>query len=251
MIKVMPLNNCMLPLNYPNVEIPKDDITAWQQRPWTRIWINKLHVAQVQDLECAPHGIYPTKFPVISRPTYNMDGMGAGAEIWRGPEDVVYRAGHFWTEVLEGDHTSWDIMLERGEITESYIAQGHHITISQFSHWNIWHAMPAIHVKGFIARHFNERSGKINIECIGDKIIEIHFRWCPEWEHWYDRVPFYSVPLWDDVDRWQQLGPAQGEGWEVIPDTVPGFVAPHRLGIMLCDDLKTAHNHARYKQYIG
>lgn len=239
----------MLPGTYPTVGIPEEDVAAWQQHPWTHIWFNKLHVADIQGLECAPHGINPTKFPVISRPTYNLDGMGAGAEIWHGLEDVVYRPGHFWTEVLTGDHLSWDILLEQGKIVESYAAHGHHITISQFSHWNIWRAMPAIHVKSFIDRHFGGCSGKINVECIGNKIIEMHFRWCPEWEHWYDRAPFYSVPLWND--SWQQLPADGGQGWELTPDTSPGFIAPHRLGVMLCNDLKKAKSHPQYAQYIG
>jgi len=238
-------------LEYPNANVPKDDVRAWQELPWTHPWFNKLNVAESQGLLCGPHGIYPTQFPVISRPTYNMDGMGAGAEIWRGPQDVIYRPGHFWSEVIEGDHVSWDLKVESGEIMESYAALGHKTSVSHFTHWEIWRASsPAIHCKSFIERNFHGKSGKFNLECIGDKIIEVHFRWCPEWEHWYDMVPFYSVPLWQDSDVWQELAPDRGDGWEVIPDTVPCLTSPARLGVMLCLDPNMARSHPRYSRYI-
>jgi len=237
-------------LEYPNANIPKDDIVAWKECPWTRPWFNKLAVAEIQGIDCGPHGLYPTRFPVISRPTYNMDGMGAGAELWHGHSDVVYRPGHFWSEVLTGDHTSWDIMLDDGKIALSYCALGHKLSLQHFSHWQIWKASVPTFVKDFVDKHFRGRSGKINIECISDKIIEIHFRWCPEWEHWYDRVPFYSVPLWSDSE-WQQLDAAHGEGWEVLPDTGPGITWPQRMAVMLCDDPKIARNHPIYGRYTS
>jgi hypothetical protein len=179
-----------------------------------------------------------------------MDGMGAGAELWHGHSDVVYRPGHFWSEVLTGDHTSWDIMLDDGKIALSYCALGHKLSLQHFSHWQIWKASVPTFVKDFVDKHFRGRSGKINIECISDKIIEIHFRWCPEWEHWYDRVPFYSVPLWSDSE-WQQLDAAHGEGWEVLPDTGPGITWPQRMAVMLCDDPKIARNHPIYGRYTS
>lgn len=235
---------------YPNALIFDEDIEAWQQRPWIRPWHNKLEVAEKQGVECGPHGIYPTKFPVISRPTYNLDGMSRDVEIWNGPQDVIYRAGYFWSEILTGDHTSWDIMLQNGVVTESYCALGHKLSPSHFTHWEIWKAIPPVFVKSFIDRYFSDKSGKINFECIGDKIIELHFRWSPEWEWWYDRCPFFSVPLWSDSE-WQQLDEAVGEGWEIVPDVTPGWINPKRLGVMLCDDPKIARNHPIYGRYTS
>jgi len=237
-------------LEYPNANVPKDDIAAWQLRPWTRRWFNKLEVAEIQGMECGPHGLYPSRFPVISRPTYNMDGMGAGAELWHGPNDVIYRPGHFWSEVLSGDHISWDIYLDNGLIAESYCALGNKISVQHFTHWQIWRSSVPNFINGFIHKHFSNRSGKINLECISDKIIEIHFRWCPEWEHWYDRTPFYSVPLWSD-SQWQQLDVAQGDGWEIVPDITPGWINPKRLAVMLCDDPEIARNHPIYGRYTS
>lgn len=234
---------------YPGANIPKDDIAAWQQKPWTRPWFNKLHVAEAQGVECGPHGLYPTKFPVISRPIYNMDGMGAGAEIWHGSEDVNYKPGHFWSEMLEGDHISYDILLEDGEVKECFAALGHKISLSQFSHWEIFRKLLPAPLKGFLDRNFYKKSGKINLECIGEKIIEIHFRWCPEWEHWYPKAPFYSVPLWQDADFWQQLESDSGDEWEVVADKVPGFVAPARLGVMLCNNPNIARHHPKFGRY--
>ena len=38
-----------------------------------------LEVSESQGMECAPHGIDPPRFPVFSKPIYNMHGMGIGS----------------------------------------------------------------------------------------------------------------------------------------------------------------------------
>ena len=61
---------------YPSdVMIPTEDPDAYQCYPVHRWVYSKLTVAENQGLECGPHGVTPPRFPIFSKPIYNMRGM--------------------------------------------------------------------------------------------------------------------------------------------------------------------------------
>ena len=60
----------------PDVNIPTEDSDAWLWYPKYRWVYDKLAVALSQGLVAAPHGVPPPAFPVFSKPTINLKGMG-------------------------------------------------------------------------------------------------------------------------------------------------------------------------------
>src|SRR5882672_9238274 len=92
------------------VEIPTEDADAWEWFPAQRWVYNKLMVAQSQGIAAAPHGVMPPGFPVFSKPIMNMRGMGTGSRVIRSALQygAALTPGHFWMELLTGEHVSTD-----------------------------------------------------------------------------------------------------------------------------------------------
>jgi hypothetical protein len=61
--------------------IPTLDADAYALNPKYRWVYNKLAIAELQHLECGPHGTEPGFFPIFSKPIYNLGGMGADARL--------------------------------------------------------------------------------------------------------------------------------------------------------------------------
>ena len=62
-------------------------------------WVyNKLLVCEPQGIEHAPHGIAPARYPVFSKPIYNLRGMGSGGRVLASRDEYerARRPGHMW-----------------------------------------------------------------------------------------------------------------------------------------------------------
>ena len=101
-----------------DVMIPTEDCDAWTWYPRANWIYDKLRIAQSQGLDCGPHGITPQRFPVFSKPIYNMKGMGVGSGALHSiaEYEARYAPGHFWTELLTGEHLSTDCAVVEGEV---------------------------------------------------------------------------------------------------------------------------------------
>ena len=53
-----------------DVEIPINDIDAWLFFPKHNWIYNKIKICQTQQIDCAPVGISPPKFPIFIKPIY-------------------------------------------------------------------------------------------------------------------------------------------------------------------------------------
>ena len=97
--------------------IPTEDCDAWQWYPAHRWVYDKLAVALSQNLDAAPHGVEPPRFPVFSKPIVNLKGMGVGSRVLRTAADYErhYAPGHFWMPLLDGRHVSSDVAVVDGE----------------------------------------------------------------------------------------------------------------------------------------
>ena len=67
----------------PEVIVPTDDPESWRLFPAHRWVFNKLAICATQGLEHGPHGVPPTRYPVFSKPIYNLKGMGIGSRLIR------------------------------------------------------------------------------------------------------------------------------------------------------------------------
>ena len=197
-----------------DVFIPTEDSDAWLWNPTHRWVYDKLAVALSQGLDAAPHGVAPQKYPVFSKPIYNMKGMGVGSRPLHTPEDYdgAYQPGHFWTTLLEGRHVSSDVALVDGVPHWWRHATGVASGAGTFDHWEV-HTEPVPAVEEWCGKwcrdHLKGYTGLLNLETIGGRIIEVHLRFADQWPDLYgdgwvgSAVRLYAAKEWrfDDMRR--------------------------------------------------
>tara|TARA_R110000868_G_scaffold282471_2_gene542738 strand:+ start:3448 stop:4086 length:639 start_codon:yes stop_codon:yes gene_type:complete len=209
------------------------DNEAWVKYPKYHKWFNKLYLSELLGYDCGPAGLAPTKSGwYIIRPIYNLLGMGVGARveyIYAG-DDKKIPAGYFWCEAFSGNHYSATYEF-------FYTTTGEWRPIScwlgtrnpgedrlyKFSEWKRSDYIPVV------PRELHELSpiGKINVEFIDDRVIEVHLRESPDPD--YDLL----IPIWrsDVTDiKWYDL---HGFKWISDPDNADGMLPDMRLGFMV------------------
>ena len=196
------------------LEIPTEESDAWRLYPRYRWLFNKLEVADSQGLLCGLHGMEPPSFPVFSKPVYNMRGMGIGSRVLRSTEEYerFQRPGHFWMQLLEGEHVSSDVAVVGGQARWWRHVVGVPLGGGRFDHWVIMaEDRPRIesYCGEWLARHMADYTGMVNFETIGARIIEVHLRFSDQWPDLYGPgwleavVRLYGEGVWrhDDLDR--------------------------------------------------
>jgi hypothetical protein len=204
-----------------DVNIPTEDCDAWLWYPAQRWIYDKLAVALSQNLEAGPHGIEPPHFPVFSKPITNLKGMGVGSRVLQSRVDYErhYAPGHFWMTYLEGRHVSSDIAVVDGVPRWWRHVTGKPAGEGTFDYWLV-HAEPDAGLEAYcgawIEKHLSGYTGMLNLETIGQKIIEAHLRFADQWPDlygpgWVDAlVGLYERREWEfeDDDR--------SEGYSVV-----------------------------------
>jgi hypothetical protein len=201
----------------PDVHIPTDDADAWRWYPEHRWIYNKLLVAESQGIECAPHGVEPTHYPVFSKPIVNLEGMGIGSRtLWsRRDYDAHASAGHMWMRLLGGEHISSDAAVIGGKVHEMRHAQGLSLPGGLFDYWIIEaERRPTLeaYIGAWIEAHLAGYTGMVNLESIDGRIIEVHLRVTDQWPdlygaHWLDAVvELYSNSMWRGDPAPRRLG---------------------------------------------
>jgi hypothetical protein len=172
------------------VRIPTEDFDAYEWNPAHRWVYNKLLIAESQGIACAPHGVVPRSFPVFSKPLINLRGMGAGSRLIANLADYERHesGGHFWMTLLQGEHVSSDIAIERGAAVWYRHARGIPCGQGTFDYWTI-EAEPRLALERYcgawISRHLSGYTGMVNLETIGGRIIEVHLRFSDQWPDLY------------------------------------------------------------------
>ncbi len=197
-----------------DVHVPTEDADAWQWFPAAHWIYDRLAVARSQGLRAAPHGVMPERFPVFSKPLVNLRGMGVGSQ--RLATQTAYlrslKPGHFWMELLTGEHVSSDFAVQQGRVVWSRHTTGIPAGRGTFDHWIIEAASnPALeaYCGEWIARCLPAYTGMLNIETIGGRIIEAHLRFADQWPDLYGPgwvaavIALYATGAWhfDDSDR--------------------------------------------------
>ena len=204
----------------PEVRIPTEDPDAYQWYPAYRWVYNKLTVAESQGLTCAPHGVRPASFPVFSKPIINLHGMGVGSRVL--PDLATYEreetAGHFWMPLLEGDHVSTDIAVERGQTRWLRHCLGVPGVGGTFDYWTIEAGRRdslADYLDTWVVRHLAGYTGMFNAETIGNRIIEAHLRVADQWPDLYEAGWLEAVVALYRDGTWSLAGSARRTGYSV------------------------------------
>ena len=166
---------------------------AWRNADDKDLWLfDKLILARRLGYNCGPAGMnVPKQGHYIVRPCVNIPGMGRGAyftDLDKETNHLPY--GTFWCEVFTGDHLSIDykdrkqVLAVRGEYYNDH-------ELWRFKKWekvNVNVSLPSI-LNGASTRY-----EYLNLEMIGDKVIEVHTRHNPNFS--YGNTVAY--PVWQD-----------------------------------------------------
>ena len=157
------------------------------------LWIyNKLQLSQVCGYTCGPAGLpVPSPGFYIVRPSMNFMGMGRYARKEYLTDSTEHlHPGEFWCEIFEGDHVSVD--YHWGEC--ALVVYGRK-SAETYYQWDMWERrdekIPLLN----ILDEFKDRYEWINIEMIGGKLIEVHFRANADFRFGNS----IAIPVWDEV----------------------------------------------------
>ena len=143
-------------------------------------------ICDSQGLPNGPHGTMPPRFPVFSKPIYNMRGMGTGSQVIASEAEYeeALQPGHMWMTLLQGPHVSTDLALARGAIVWCRHTTGVTGARGTFDYWTV-HAKPKPALEAYLAewvgRTLRDFTGIVNVETIGGRIIECHLRMSEQW----------------------------------------------------------------------
>ncbi len=204
-----------------DVDVPTEDADAWLWFPAHRWIYDKLAVAHSQGIQAAPHGVMPPRFPVFSKPVINLRGMGVDSRIIATAEEYRngLRAGHFWMELLRGEHVSTDVAVERGNPVWWRHTTGITGPEGTFNHWVV-HAEPRPALESacqdWVRRHLAGYTGMLNLETIGGWIIEAHLRFADQWPDLYGTGWVQAVIGLYAEGRWRLREAPRRTGYSVV-----------------------------------
>jgi hypothetical protein len=201
--------------------IPTEDSDAWQWYPAHRFVYDKLALALSQNLAAAPHGVPPPRYPVFSKPIVNLKGMGVGSRVLRSEADYAdhHAPGHFWMTLLDGPHVSSDVAVADGAPRWWRHVTGKPAGEGTFDYW-IAHAEPhpgiEAHCGAWIEKNLATYTGMLNLETIGETIIEAHLRFADQWPDLYGPGWVDAVVGLYERHQWEFCDDDRSEGYSVV-----------------------------------
>jgi hypothetical protein len=204
-----------------DVNVPTEDADCWTWYPLHRWVYNKLAVAQSQGIVSAPHGVMPPAFPVFSKPIVNLRGMGTGSRVIASAKEypAAVTPGHFWMELLRGDHVSTDVAVENGRPVWWRHATGAPRKGGTFDYWEVHpEPMPALEESAgrWITRSMHDYTGMLNLETIGGRIIEVHLRFADQWPDLYGEGWVQALIRLYAEKRWTFAESERRPGYSVV-----------------------------------
>tara|TARA_B100000424_G_scaffold227849_1_gene188800 strand:+ start:3145 stop:3915 length:771 start_codon:yes stop_codon:yes gene_type:complete len=204
-----------------------EDYQAWDAYPESRWIFNKLELSLKLGYNAGPACV-PVKEAgkYIVRPIYNLYGMGVGTSIkyldpiLHGEEMTHHKhvpPGHFWCELFEGDHLSIDLKkVAKHSINGNFqpfctVRGTQRNTEKSLVTFDSWTKVD--NIKNFkLPEYLNSLETEyLNIEMIGDKIIEVHLRTGNDfmWEYPIGTIVY---PIWDT----DEIDEKTNDGYHII-----------------------------------
>ena len=204
------------------------DFEAWEKYPHHHKWFNKLYLAEIMGYKCGPTGLAPDVTDhYIVRPIYNLSGMGVGSKVIKieAGDATKVPPGYFWCEFIAGIQYSATYEFVDGRWKSISCWQGTN-DINNLSRFVSWIRST---YKPKVPSQFNELHdvGRINIEFIGDKPIEVHLRESPDPN--YDEL----IPVWADNSVNKEAYLSRGYRYIESYDNANGFLEIPRIGFLV------------------
>lgn len=167
-----------------------DDCDVFDTIDCGDLWcLDKLILAKQLGYYCGPAGITPVPGTYVVRPIMNQRMMSRGACIEYLDSDTI-PDGYFWCEQFSGRHLSFD--YHWGSQTLAVEGFRNSARLDRFSHWT---RVEDVYVLPPILQDIADRYPHFNCEVVGDRIIEVHFRYNDDF---YNHNAQTVVPIWRD-----------------------------------------------------
>lgn len=155
------------------------------------LWcLDKLILSKKLGYVCGPAGIAPTPGQYIVRPIINLKMMSVGANIQHLDSDSIPN-GYFWCEVFEGRHLSFDYNWGK----QTLAVEGFRTNPQRLDRFSYWTRTDDTFELPAVLQHVADRYPWFNVEVIGTKVIEVHFRYNDDFaNHTANTI----VPIWSD-----------------------------------------------------
>jgi len=166
-------------MNIDDSDVYTCDIQSYINNPKYNFVYNKLLVSQSQNIPCAPLGIYPTTYPVIFKPIYNLHGMSRSFYKIHNDEeyDTCFKDGLFWQEYFPGPQVNLDVVYNKDKIVFYSALQSISGNQGSFkSHETLIDYVIPSKIEKWIHTYLKGYKGCLNIEIIDGNIIECHLR---------------------------------------------------------------------------
>ena len=138
------------------------------------LWcVDKLILSKKLGYICGPAGILPPcPGQYVVRPIMNLKMMSRGASIQYLDSDSI-PDGYFWCEVFTGRHLSFDYF----QGIQTLAVEGFRNDPLRLDRFNKWTKIDETFKLPKILQDIADRYPWFNVEVIGDKVIEVHFRY--------------------------------------------------------------------------
>lgn len=177
----------------------------WEQSNINNIWIyDKLILSKKLGYTCGPIGInVPKPNFYIVRPVTNILGMGQNTHVYFIEKSTNHLPiGTFWCEIFKGRHLSVDYVDGK----QVLCVEGIRDNSKPFYKWKLWKKVDDKIPYPSIIPNLNH----LNIELIGNKIIEVHARLNPNFKFGGNTI----YPVWKGED----ITPPEGMKYVKAPE---------------------------------
>ena len=156
------------------------------------LWcVDKLILSKKLGYICGPAGILPPcPAQYVVRPIMNLKMMSRGASIQYLDSDSI-PDGYFWCEVFTGRHLSFDYF----QGIQTLAVEGFRNDPLRLDRFNKWTKIDETFKLPKILQDIADRYEWFNVEVIGDKVIEVHFRYNDDFANHNAST---IIPVWKD-----------------------------------------------------
>jgi len=174
-------------------EMPQiGDVDVFDSIATDDLWcMDKLILSKKLGYICDPAGIPPTvpDYYVV-RPIMNLKMMGVGATIKYLDSDTI-PDGYFWCEIFSGRHLSFDYHWGK----QTLAVEGFRTDALRLDRFSRWTKIEEDFELPEILQTVADRYSWFNVEVVGDKVIEVHFRYNDDFANHNANT---IIPVWSD-----------------------------------------------------
>ena len=168
------------------------DIDVFDNISSDDLWcVDKLILSKKLGYKCGPAGIPPSvPGQYIVRPIVNLKMMGVGATIQYLDSDSI-PDGYFWCEMFTGRHLSFDYHWGK----QTLAVEGFRSDTNRLDRFSRWTRVVDMFVLPEVLQNVADRYAWFNVEVIGDKVIEVHFRYNDDFANHNANT---IIPVWQE-----------------------------------------------------